>query len=620
VIDPPDGPIRRAIRRVALALGGLGLAWAVVLWVFGGFDATIVGARLTTNEPLRPLFIASLFFTIFILAGGEWRVPIRVPDRWLKSSERRDTRLAGGLAAATFIIGVVYCTGTAGGADSYGYVSQADLWLTGDLVTRQPWVEEAPWVSRRWDFSPLGYRPVDHGDPWAIVPLYAPGLSLVMAAFKYTAGHCAMFIVVPLAGAVLVWMTYLIGRGLATSGVGLVGAWLVATSPAFLFMLMWPMTDVPVAAAWAVAFYFLFGRTAGTAAMAGIASALAVLIRPNLVFLAVVLGLPYALRMWRGDHVARRQAAVHGAIFAAASASAGIFIALLHTYLYGSPFASGYAGLEGMFGRENVLPNFRNYLGWLVETQTPIALVGLAALVLPTRRLWPGASDRSIFAVVGLFLVGLWAMYCAYLVFNDWWYLRFLLSMWPFMMVGIGAVAMAIARSVPRAAALAVIGAVIGFGAYEFRVAILRGAFSIWQDEVRYVSVARLVRTATEPNSVIVCIQHSGSVRYYGERITLRFDGMDQGLDRAVDWLASRGIHAYLLVEDWEVPKLEQRFPGERVLEVLKTPPILVYSGTVKLFDLLELREPTAPTDAFVESFQNVRCAAPAPAPTLVLR
>ena len=78
--------------------------------------------------------------------------------RWVAAAARVDDRVvAGVLATATCVMGIAYSTTVAGGADSYGYVSEADLWLKGELKQPQPWAEEAPWPSRRWSFSPLGY-------------------------------------------------------------------------------------------------------------------------------------------------------------------------------------------------------------------------------------------------------------------------------------------------------------------------------------------------------------------------------------------------------------------------------------------------------------------------------
>src|SRR4051794_7723278 len=181
----------------------------------------------------------------------------------------------------------MWSTRVAAGADAYGYVSEADLWLRGDLHIDQSFGATVPWPMARWTFTPLGYRPEPDG--YRIVPQYAPGLPLLMAAFKAIAGQCAMFWVVPICGAVLVFATYIIGRRIDRPIVGLAAAWLVASSPTQLFMLMAPMSDVPAAAAWAVAIACVLGDTSASAAAAGAAAGVAILIRPNLAPLAAVI-------------------------------------------------------------------------------------------------------------------------------------------------------------------------------------------------------------------------------------------------------------------------------------------------------------------------------------------
>src|SRR5258705_426569 len=81
---------------------------------------------------------------------------------------------------------------------------------------------------------------------------------------------------------------------------------LVATSPAMLFQLMVPLTDVPVAGAWGAAFYCLLGSGAWRALSAGLLAGLAIMIRPNLVTLAAVMGLWYALHVWRAKDIGER--------------------------------------------------------------------------------------------------------------------------------------------------------------------------------------------------------------------------------------------------------------------------------------------------------------------------
>jgi len=51
--------------------------------------------------------------------------------------------LAPALLAA--ILGLFFGSHVASGADSYGYVSQADLWLRRTLIVEEPLASEAPW-------------------------------------------------------------------------------------------------------------------------------------------------------------------------------------------------------------------------------------------------------------------------------------------------------------------------------------------------------------------------------------------------------------------------------------------------------------------------------------------
>jgi asparagine N-glycosylation enzyme membrane subunit Stt3 len=174
----------------------------------------------------------------------------------------------------------------------------------------------------------------------------------MMAAAKAVAGHCAMFWVVPITGALLVWMTFALGRRLRSATLGLAGAWLVATSPAFLAMLTSPMSDVPAAAFWAFATYYALGNSSGEAIASGLAASAAILIRPNLAPLAVV------VVAWKGLQTGLRPS--RPSILLALGIVPGcLLVAWLNDRLYGSPLASGYGNLSYL-SLLNVVINLRN--------------------------------------------------------------------------------------------------------------------------------------------------------------------------------------------------------------------------------------------------------------------
>ena len=73
----------------------------------------------------------------------------------------------------------------------------------------------------------------------------------------------------------------------AGGAAGLVAALVLATTPVFLFQAMQPMSDVPAAALWMLALAAVTGTRPRAPLVAGLATAAAVLMRPNLVPLAI---------------------------------------------------------------------------------------------------------------------------------------------------------------------------------------------------------------------------------------------------------------------------------------------------------------------------------------------
>lgn len=370
------------------------------LAITGGADLDIFHLRVTSHDPWRPAIAALVALAIFVAAKGRWST-VR---GWIDAADRVDERfLAGALALGLTIAGITYATTVAGGSDSYGYVSEADLWLKGQLKTPQPWMFDAPWPGKRWSFVPLGYMPGNTlRNSESIVPVYSPGLPLLMAGAKLVGGQEGVFWVVPMLGGVMALATFGIGRRLGSPRAGLIGALLVATSPIVLFMIMAPMTDVAVAGAWAAAFYFLLGESRASALAAGLTSAVAILIRPNISFEAGVLGVWYLMRAWRSG--AWRHELLRAGLFALGAATGYAAVAMINKSLYGSPLTSGYGAIVEEFTRDNIPVNARLYAQWFIDVHTPAALMGFLPLVLPLKWFWPSAKDRAIFLVIGAFV------------------------------------------------------------------------------------------------------------------------------------------------------------------------------------------------------------------------
>jgi Dolichyl-phosphate-mannose-protein mannosyltransferase len=610
---------RRLVRQISLAATVIAGIWAAALVAFDGFDLQLGSITLESHDPMRPFFWGCLALAIFVWANGVGRTA----DTWTGVLSRISHRAAiAALVLWTIVMGLSYAATAASASDAYGYLSQADLWIDGTLKVPQPWAAAAPWPEANWTFTPLGYRPTGLADDWNLAPVYSPGLPLLMAGMKLIGGHCAMFLIVPLFGGVLAFATYGIGRRLGAPLAGLIAAWFVATSPAYLFMLALPMIDVPVAALWTLAFFFLLRPGPGAALAAGVTVGFSVLVRPNLAPLTVVF-LVWLLLDWRWSGATAVPARlVRIALFCVPVALGAVAIALLYQHLYGSPFRSGYGDLDVLFGWRYILPNVRNYFGWLVETQTALALVGLAALIVPLRQIWPTVADRRVFWILGLFVLVLWAEYLVYLPFDTWVFLRFLLPSWPLIMLGLASVLLAVARTRGAAGLVAVTWLVVALGAYNLHIAQQRGAFTLWQTDRAYIAAARLTQSVTDEKSVVFTLLHSGSVRYYGGRMTMRFDLLDkEWLDRAVAWLGERGIKSYALLDGSEVDDFKKRFADQQTAQRLADPPLFTYSHqgppVVRLYDLSAPGR-AAIIDTAIDP-RSLRCAPPVQRPRLTL-
>ena len=89
-------------------------------------------------------------------------------------------------------------------------------------------------------------------------------------------------------------------------------------------------------------------------------------------------------------------------------------------------------------------------------------------------------------------------------------------------------------------------------------------------------------------NAIYLTRQYSGSLRYYADRPTLRWDMLDGAwLDRAVDYLRGQGLVPLILIEDGdEAQEFREHFGGNR-LGALDWPAMAEYHAmqTVRIFD-----------------------------------
>ena len=576
--DSPSRAPRRAWRILAVA-GGCAVALAAAVAATGGIDWSIGALRLRVHQPWRLLVAGGCLIAAASWLGG--RQARAALSRAWDERERYAPWVAIAAAATAMLVGLVKGTRVAGGADAYGYVSQALLWLNGLPVQAEPLAAAVPWPHADWSLAPLGFRP--GLQPGILVPTYPPGLPLAMAAAAGIGGTSAVYWVVPVSGAAAVWLTYLLGRRFTDSFGGAAAAVLVAASPVFLYQLVQPMSDVPVTACWLLS---LWGAAAGVPLVAGLGAAAAVLIRPNLAPLALLVtaaAVTHACRQ-HGNPRAVLRAAIMCALPLAAAAG---FLAWLNAKFYGSPFTSGYGAASELFALANVPVNAGRYIRWLLDTQTPVVLLGLAAPL--AARFWkpatPGAPPFAQ-AWFGLgFAAVVLACYLPYSPFEEWWYLRFLLPAIPVLLILATAVLVRFALALPAAMRVPLVVSCVGVLAWHYvTIAGERSAFALDRLESRYLAAGAFASRTLPERAVLLSVQESGTLRMYGGRTTVRFDRLDpQGLDAAVQFLEREGHRPYFVLEAWEEASFRERFAASSPLGLLDWPPLAEVGTPVRV-------------------------------------
>ncbi len=532
------------------------------------------------------------------------------------------------IAAAAFVIwfGHTYRTSTASGADSYGYLSQVELWRAGNLHVSQPFMQDFPWPKREWTGSPMGYRPAPGEESGQIVPIYSPGLPVLMAIAKTMAGHRAMFWIVPFFGGLFVLATYGIGLRFASVGVALAAASLAALSPMVLFMAMWPMTDLPVAACWAAATWAVLGPSRKHALIGGLAATVAITIRPNLIFVGLCIGLWTIVRDLQRTGDWRRFD--RAAMFALGSAPGVAAIMAFNAMLYGSPFRSGYGTLSDVLHLSNIPTNVAHYMQWLTDSESVLVLGGCLMLALPFPLVWRDRERAMNALLLSLVAAGTLCCYLLFMPLDEWWYLRFLLTLFPGMFVALSWRLfmpdwhLRSWRWIHTAVGVLIVAAIAWWGVH---FAQGKRFDRVHEGEGRFITIAQLVRDHTEPNAIIFALQHGGSIRYYGERMTLKFDSLDPAwLDTAVEFFSARGAHPYLVLDEWEVDKWKQWFGNGSARGRLELQPVFEeqWPTHIWLLDLEKVGIPEAETWPYINGFYLPRPPAdlpPAPKPAFQL-
>src|SRR3982750_4273542 len=522
--------IRQRAGRACFVAAIAALASAAVVTLSGGVTLRVGGVAFISRTPLRPLLVtAALLIAARALLGAASFARARAQA--IGSREQRPARIAVVLSLAVFVFTAAWNTWAAGGSDSSCYVLQADAFAHGRVTLPPPLPDSPPGLAAA-AFAPAGFLPSGRTLGEA-VPICGPGLALAMA-LPSLIHRDAVFLVVPFTAALLVWFTFAFGRLLAGDRVAVCAAAWLAASPIFLHQVVLPR-----------------------------------------------------LLLKNGDslHLGRGKQGVSPFLWFAAGLAPGVLVMLaLNVARYGGPLASGYGDPGVLFAWAHVAPNLARYPRWLLETQTPIVLLALGAPWIVRRD-----PTRFRLVVVSLTAVALLiGTYLAYTVFNDWWYIRFLLPALPVLIVCATLVLARMFEALPPYAsrhALPIAAALLA--GFSLDVAGAHHVFQIQGLEARFRLTGEYTRYLPA-NIVMLAAQQSGSVRYHGGRATLAWDAIAPGeLDAVIAWFRAHGRLPLIAVEDQETERFRSRFGDAAEVGHLDWPPDVEVHGRggVRIFN-----------------------------------
>ena len=571
-------------------------AGLTTLAVLHGESLQVSGVRVSLRNASRPFLALAAITLLLVLLRPARAAHVRDSLRRVASTVPWwcvPLMLAVLVGAA----GVRFGSDEASGADSYGYVTQAEMLSGGHLERAESALAPAAtWPNGRRSLAPLGWLPAEAG---SMVPVYPPGYPLLMAGARLIHAQW-MFAVVPLAGAATLLAVIFLARAIGRADVGVAAATLLASSPAFLMSLVVPMSDMPATAAWAVATTLALGHSpradqrrapnarsgishAWSAIGAGAAGGLALLIRPNLLPLSIGILL---LAVTQGSD--RRHRWVRLLIVGSGLAAGAVLVAAFQWAYYGSPTANGYGRMADLFARRHWRTNVLQFTAWLFTTHPRLVLVASAVGAVLTLRARATPASRL------LWMPGLtFACYVLYLPFDDWTYLRFLLPAFPVLMlwaaIGMRHVVSYLREPLPSYAFALTVAWCALAGVHEARV---RNVFANAASVERFRSISLEVAKVIPSRSVVVTREFSGSLQYYAHVDTLRWDWLDAaGLEQAVSTLQSQEREVFALLDlRSEAPDFEKHHDPRNTplrLEHLQT-----FSGTVERVALYSVSRP----------------------------
>lgn len=513
--------------------------------------------------------------------------------------QRLPLALAFLLAALTSALTIRHATFAPWGTDSAGYAGAARRWAEGRLFNPSPLQLWAPWSFHESALvaAPLSYVTGPHRG--TDVNMYPLGFPVILAAADLLDREIGVYLVPPIFAGLLVWFTFQLGRRLAGPWAGVLAAFLVAASPIVIVNAITLMSDVPATALLLVAIEMSLRGSTLSAAAAGSAMALAVMVRPVLAPIALIPGVLALLPEAPPLRAAGRWRYKRAVVFAVLTTFGALIVGSSQRELYGGFFRPGYESFSFYFQRAHVPLNLVAYPKDLANAHTPVLFLGLICSFVLFR---PGRAPLA--AALCALVVANIALYLPYSPYTGIWFLRFVLPALVALLVLLAGVSVWLAEVAAQQsrwlAPLAVIpAAIVSGGGLWMYPPILA------QDEVqRHVAMmGRYLREVLPANAAVITFLQGGAIAYHTGRQVIRFDILDpRQFDDAVDALARRGHRPVLVIDEQsEGPFFKTRFAASRY-GALDWPPRAVFAGvtTISYRDCADRTDPRArhrPTD-----------------------